>query len=517
LLKLLLNDFGFIVKKSQLSKRTGLRRVLFCLVVLPVLLSSAAFATEGQSLWQGYVAKGDSALSLQRLAEAESDFRLALKAVAGEPHDLEDVVKCQNRLANVLTLENQPEEAKRLYSRSLKTLERKYGQSNPKIVETLLALSSVYESEGDVSVAMKSYQRAFAINEKNYGPYSPEVAKSLHKMGHASVTLGDPKKAEQHYKQAIGILEKESGLDASKELEDTLQDYGDLLRKTDNTPQALVSDFQKEVLKDPVHPTSTPVAKIGGSAWAQQMSQRSSTNALMQTDVEQNVMLRGTMQEPFSSENLKPIYQTMGDVLSSHSSYEQSEPQYKRMIAIDIKSLGPNHPSVADDLIRLAKLYITQKRYEDAQIMLNRALSIYESNYGSDNLIVIRTRALLASVYSEMGKPDQAASLYQQSLNQAKTTLGPNNLETAQLLNDIAFLYYREGKLEDAGTFYKWALASTEATVGTQDPLVAACLKDYARVLQAQGKTTEAAEAEARANGILANAINPNNLTNLIR
>jgi len=501
----------------QLTKRFGLCRVLFCIAISSLLLARVAYSAETESDWQSYVAKGDSALSLQRLNEAEQNFRLALKAVSSNQHKVDDVVECQNRLANVLTMENRSEEAKKLYSRSLKSLEHRYGQSNPKIVKTLLALASVYESEGDVAVAMTSYQRAFSINEKNYGPYSPEVAKSLHKMGHARAAMGQPKQAEQHYKQAIGILEKEPGLDASKEMEETLQDYGDLLRKTDNTPQALVSDFQKEVLKDPVHPTSVQASKVVGSAWAQQMSSRSHQDAINQTDIEQNVLLRGKMQEPFSSENLKPIYQTMGDVLSTHSSYEQSEPQYQRMIAIDIKSLGPNHPSVADDLSRLAKLYITQKRYEDAQIMLNRALSIYQSNYGDDNLLVIRTRAALASVYSEMGKPEQATSLYQQSLSQARTTLGPNSLETAQLLNDIAFLYFREGKLEDAGTFYKWALASTEAAVGAQDPLVAACLKDYSRVLQSQGKTAEAAEMEARANDILANGISPSNPTKLVR
>jgi tetratricopeptide (TPR) repeat protein len=484
------------------AKHAGLSNFLSSLGMALALAVCPLSVLASASAWQESVAKGDAAINQQSLKQAEDYFRQAVKEVGQAPHSVKDMADCLNKLANALTLEGKIEEAEKIYQRSIKQLQQSFGLSSTELLPTLFALGSIYESEGDVSAAMDLYQRAFKINEKHYGPYSPGVADSLHHLGRASSIAGQPEKAERHYKQALSILEKEPGLGASKQMEDLLTDYSDLLRKKDNIGQALISDFQREILKDTVE-SREATKESAPSAWQHQMSVRSSLAKQTQANEDPTVLLRGIAQ-PSNSSKLSPIYNTMTDTFYDQSHYAQGEPLYKRMIAIDVEALGPNHPAVADDLSGLALLYIAQHRYQEAEPLLTRALSIYEGAYGNDNKLVIKTRTTLASVYNHLKNPDQAAGLYQKALIEGRKTLGPNNLETAQILNELAFLYFRQGKLEDASTFYQWAIASTEAAAGPESPLLAACLNDYAHVLKNLGRSTEADQMSERAKSILA-------------
>jgi tetratricopeptide (TPR) repeat protein len=493
--------------------------------------------------WQKLITSGDDELAQQKLVQAEACFRQALKVLTHEPHTENDLVKCLEKLANILTQENKIDEALPLYQRSLHSLEKVYGSESSEIVPTLIAIGSIYESEGDPKLAMPLYQRALAINEKHAGPFSPAVADSLHFLGRARSRIGQSKEAEHDYKQSLSILMQQPGLASSSQLESLLADYHDLLRKNDSSDTNLISDFQTEVLKDrPGNSTQNrnipPSAwqsqellaskNIGAnhdelstwqrqmlaqnretrnvfsgqdkvSDWQKQSLLQSSDRLSSQDNKEEQVLLRG-FQQPFAGSTEAPAYNTMSNVLHNQQPYAQGEDQYKRMIALDIKSLGAEHPAVADDLTALSLLYISQGRYKEAKPLLIKALSIYKGVYGNDNLLVKRTLGSLAYVLNKLGDTQQAVSLCTDVLNQSQLVLDdPNALETARVLNQLGFLYYRQGKLENARTIYQWALASTEGAVGSQDPLFAACLTDYAHVLRSLGRITEADEMQERA------------------
>lgn len=528
-----------------------------------VLADSMAIADE--TTWQTMLATGDNQLSQQKLVEAEACFRQAVKDVQHARHNQDDVVKCLEKLASILTQENKIDEAVPLYERSLHILESTYGEKSAKLVPTLFSLGSIYESEGDPKVAMKLYQRALAINEKSYGSFSPAVADSLHFLGRAHSKLGQTQQAEHEYKTSLSILMQQPGLSSSTKLQSLLADYHDFLRKNDNTDSKLISDFQTEVLKDKLGPVKetrslppsawqkttrtqpsnnneqnqlAPTGSTPTSTWQKQISAQPATgtgmealpsgeNAIalrgisspsdwqkqtlaqaakandLQNDREQQIVMRG-FQQPFNDTTLAPAYDTMTNTIHNQYGYPEGEDRYKRMIALDIKVLGPHHPAVADDLSALALLYISQQKYSLAKPLLIRASSIYESVYGRDNLLYKRTRESLASVLNKLGDTKEAIAVCTDTLNQGRTVLDhPNGLETARILNELGFLYYRQGKLEDACTIYKWALASTEGALGDENVLVAACLTDYANVLRSLGRMTEADAMQERACRIL--------------
>jgi len=496
----------------ELTSRLRQSKLLPNLCAALAIAAGSQAAPAAESTWQKLESQGEQAFNQQNFSQAEDYYRQALKALESSSHTSDEEVQCLRKLATVLTLEDKTEQAKAIYQRSLKLVQKDYGPDSPKIVPSLFSLGSIYEAEGDPAAAMQLYQRAININEKHYGPFSPGVAASLHHLGRASASAGLIDTAERHYKRSLAILEKQPGLDASTQMEELLRDYGDLLRKKDTIGKDLISDFQNEILKDKVGSTATAPKTSApppqDSAWQRQVTAHLHATKQSETNEEPRVALRGEI-GPFSNSTLAPIYDTMSSAVYRQSRYQQGEPLYKRMIAIDVQSLGENHPAVADDLSGLALLYMAQGRYQEAEPLLKRALSIYETAYGNDNMLVIRTRQSLASVYNHLGKPEQSADAYTRALADAKVALGPNNLETARMLNELAFLYYRQGKLEDAATLYQWALASTEGSVGPHNQLVAACLKDYAQVLHSLGRNDEAAKMEERSEYISAKNLEP--------
>ena len=54
----------------------------------------------------------------------------------------------------------------------------------------------------------------------------------------------------------------------------------------------------------------------------------------------------------------------------------------RRALAIDEKSLGPDHPDVARDLNNLAQLLQATNRLSEAEPLMRRALAIDEKSFG---------------------------------------------------------------------------------------------------------------------------------------
>jgi tetratricopeptide (TPR) repeat protein len=179
---------------------------------------------------------------------------------------------------------------------------------------------------------------------------------------------------------------------------------------------------------------------------------------------------------------------------------------YERMVAIDLKSLGQNHPTVADDLTALASIYVSQHRYSDAKPLLKRALSIYDNVYGPNNLLVTRTRTALVQVSRQIEHPELVASVYTDPSALANIPSSAKNLEISFKLNDLAFLCYCQGKIDNAINIYHWALAATAGATGKQSTLSAACMTDFATALRSTSDASESQKMMDSASGILTNS-----------
>lgn len=509
------------VKSVNNRRSCSMLLLSFTSLVLAAACPSGFCAVNPQSVsWTKDYANGQTAFDDGNLLDAEKYFRQALKAAQSQSNNPSDIERCMVKLAGVLTLRDKTAEAQQIYLKLYGLLSKRYGSNNQRVVRVLFSLGSILESTGDHAGAAAYYQKALRINEESYGPYSPAIVENLHLLGNSTYKAGNKTEGKHHLQRAIKILGNNPSLDASKTLESLTHDYNDLIADTDNSDKQLITDFNSDILSSALTristdspPTPTAVQstlsnsgkQTSESSWQQEAQFKLNATQQSQTNADPQIALRGPLPQQ-SNDSLAPAYKTIETTVFKGNRYEQGEENYKRTIATDINSLGPNHPAVANDLIALAQLYITHQRYADAKPLVVRAMSIYDKVYGADNILSMKARANLAAVEFHLGNTDAAAQLYRTALSQGQSVLGPNNLETANVLNQLAYLYYHQGKLQDASTFYEWALASTEGSVGDHDPLLAACLKDYAQVLRGLGKTSEALAMETRAGKIIADA-----------
>lgn len=461
-----------------------------------------------ESQWQAEVAEGERRLRTQELVPAEACFRHALKDAKQKGVGADDRALCMQKLAAVLQMQDRTEEVIPLYKMSIRTVEKAHGPNCSEIVSPLLSLGSVFENEGDYKQAVKLYDRATLITEKTNGASSLDLAAAQHKLGRATFAAGSSQHAEQLYDSALSIVMKQASLPSTALLQDLLSDYIDLLNKADGQGKVLKSDFENELLLDRVG--SLPRTKgIAASSWNKEVSARfadqANLKATQKMSEEERIFPPAPGNVPLQFPSIKPA-QPIPDPVALEGINRQRIDFYERMIAIDIKSLGATHPSVARDLCGLAAIYLSQRRYDQAKPFLVRALEIYQQVYGPDALLVKRTQALLGTITEKQQPLTDEIPFDAFLAGLPKIPVEAQKLEIALKLNYLAFLSYSLGRVKDAERFYAWAVADTALSSG-DTVLLASCLTDYGRVLRSSGRPAEAERMETNAQSILRRAV----------
>jgi tetratricopeptide (TPR) repeat protein len=120
--------------------------------------------------------------------------------------------------------------------------------------------------------------------------------------------------------------------------------------------------------------------------------------------------------------------------------FREAVPLAQRVLAINERRFGPDHPIVANSLYNLAMLYVNAGSYADAEPLYRRALAIYEKARGPTHPEVADALDNLASVYNYQGRYADAEPLYKRSLAMREKALGPDHTDVANSLSNLAWL-----------------------------------------------------------------------------
>lgn len=513
-------------------------------------LSAAALPGKAALTWQAGLQEGERRLARQELESAEACFRQALRDVKRDKAaSLADLALCQERLAMILYRQDEREEAVRLYRQSIATLEKARRQGKDAkatagaIINCDLALGNILEFDGEFKQARAFYEKAEALAASDLEKSDQErLALCRQRLASLLVKLGEKAKAEELYFSALRLLLGAAKLSSASLAETIVADYQDLLEKEEGRKN-LASQVQAELLKDRIG--SLPKKSgIASSNFDKEVHSRFAPPA--QEDAGR-LPLRGL--PAVEASPVSPVAASAPDVLggvvtgvasevpgrgasrgdnigsvaSSAVSAERLDSSlkarptlelinkqrrdfYERMIAIDIKSLGPDHPSVARDLYGLAVIEISDGNNEAARQLLQRTLKIYEKVYGADASLTQRSANLLEVINAggvdnlNNGSSLEAAPSFVDKVPILPLAL--QKLDFALRLNYLAALAYSLGRLERANQFYLWALADTYLTTGDRNLLLAATLKDFARLLKqapvsGNALTSESLESDA--------------------
>ena len=127
-------------------------------------------------------------------------------------------------------------------------------------------------------------------------------------------------------------------------------------------------------------------------------------------------------------------------------------------MAIDEKTLGPEHPVIATALNNLAALYRTIGRYAEAEQLYKRTLAIYEKAFGPEHPGVAIALHNLAALYFTTGRYAEAEQLYKRALAIGEKVVGPEHPGVATAVNNLAALYKTTGRYAEAEPLCRRAL-----------------------------------------------------------
>jgi tetratricopeptide (TPR) repeat protein len=102
--------------------------------------------------------------------------------------------------------------------------------------------------------------------------------------------------------------------------------------------------------------------------------------------------------------------------LNNRAEHGEAEPLFRRALAIDENSFGPDHPDVARDLNNLALLLRDTNRLAEAEPLFRRALAINEKSFGPDHPNVATDLNNLAALLSATNRLAEAEPLFRRAL-----------------------------------------------------------------------------------------------------
>ena len=448
--------------------------------------------------WRDALKEGDRRLGSQQLDLAEGCYRQALRQIkkdrAASP---EDRAMVDEKLAMLLQSLDITDEARPLYKKAIVTLTKARGKESPQLIPYLLAFAAVDENDGDYKAALKLLEQALSI-ARNKQQDGFVLAKCLHAYGHLQFRLEHNAIAEQNYQLSLLSLLTQNTLPDGVLLDTVIADYSDILEKNYARAKNIPSAVNAELLRDKLNLLSQKQG-VAPSKFESEVSSRLAKTTMDKIPEQE---LTGT--EPSAPSPLLSIAgpKDAFDPVSNLGIDQQKISFYERMVAVDIKSLGPEHPSVARDLSGLSALYMAAGEYDQAKTLLMRALQIYEKVYGADSALTIRTRAML-----ELVNENQATAASGSTSGDGfvadipKIPLQAQKIDTAIRLSYLASQLYNLGKVPEASQIYSYAVADVYKSSGDQNLLMAASLNDFARVLRSAGNAPRATllEADARA------------------
>lgn len=427
---------------------------------------------EAEALWQSAGRASQAAAALHRqvwalvglnlLPDALPRARKAL-AILEREHGPDDpqVFNGVAILADVLARQGNFSEARSLYERSLKAVEKMHGAESLQAAHALLPTANV-TAYTDLDAALLMYERAVKIYEKDP---SGATSAATARVWKANSLWGQGRAAEARpeYERAVQIYEKSVAPD--QYLVNVLGPLANLLATLRDFPAARAA--AERLLKISEH--------LSGA----------------------------------ESPNTAQALMVLAEVLTQAGDLGATRAAFGRALKIHEKSSGADSPAVAAILMSGGGMLARLGDTPSAFAAYERALKLYEANEGKSSLAVASVVALRARLHDELDDHDRARAGFERVLQIYEERAGPESLEAAWALKELANLHGEQQNFNEALRALGRALSILEKKHGAESPALLEVLSDTAGALVGQGKLSGARQSLERALKILEKTPNP--------
>jgi tetratricopeptide (TPR) repeat protein len=390
--------------------------------------------------------------------------------------------------------------------------ERMKGPDDPTVATALNNYGRFLSLTNHTSEAEAAYRRALSIDEAA-AKDSPDVARDLNNLASLLQSSQRLPEAEKLYVRALAIDERTLG-PSDRSVARDLNNIAVLLRdegKGDDAEPlqrraiAILESLQRE---NPGRSISDLASALGNFAAGLPKERAAEAESLYRRVLELNEKELGA-EHPTVAVNLN----NLAEILRVTGKREEAEPLLHRALAIEERVLGPDHPTVAIFLNNLAKVLRDTNRPSEAESLINRALAIDQNRFGPKDPAVARDLKNLAKFYKVWNRCADAEPLMQRVIDILQDTerrTGRPVPEIGPALNFQAQLLTRINRLAEAEKSYREALIIDEKNYGPSSAQAVSDMTGLAQVLKATQRPEEAASLSRRADEITASARSPN-------
>ena len=137
----------------------------------------------------------------------------------------------------------------------------------------------------------------------------------------------------------------------------------------------------------------------------------------------------------------------------------------RRALAVEARTLGPEHSEVAETWFVLARIYYRLAKYPESLEAYQRTLDLQQRTLGADNPALIKTIIGFADVYGDSGDHERAVAEYRRALA-ATLRVRPDHPNLAMIWNNLGGELIALGRPREAFDEFQRALVAWQSQVG---------------------------------------------------
>ncbi len=335
-----------------------------------------------------------------------------------------------------------------------------FGDSHPDTATSLNVIADAQMRQGKYADAQKNFSAALNIYEQRLGPEDVSTAAALNNLALVLEKLGDYPGAESLLRRSLHILEKTLG----NQHQDTATTLSNLGRVLDL--QGKFSETAGDGSADDANKLSARAQELAGRG----QYQEAETLSYRVVAIHEKTLGKDHPTTATSLSNL-------GNVLYLQGKFKEAEAVHRRALAIREKVLGMDHPDTATSMNNLANVLQEQGKdellapsearaqaqfnlqaYTETESLFRKALAIQERTLGPDHPSTANTLNNLSTYLDRRGRTEEAEPLQRRALEILEKRLGPLHPDTAAMLTTLALLLDREGKLVESEALYRKAV-----------------------------------------------------------
>ena len=153
------------------------------------------------------------------------------------------------------------------------------------------------------------------------------------------------------------------------------------------------------------------------------------------------------------------VYHNIGGILHAGGNFAAAEEPARKAWEISRRMLGEADPRTMLDAAAYAGVLDGLERYDESEPIYRRALAIFEQGYGPEHYEIAATLHNLAAVLAATGRPAEAENSYRRALAIKEKLLGPDNPDVALTRNNLGKLLASLGRMIEAGPLLQAAVA----------------------------------------------------------